>query len=44
MSKYGHLMLPGVFQDKVTPDIVFTEEAIVQCYSRKNTFVGAEKI
>ena len=37
-------MLPGAFQDKVTPDIVFTEEAVVQCYNCKSTFVGAEKI
>ena len=31
VSKYGHLMLPGAFLDKVTPDTVFTEEALVQC-------------
>ena len=30
VSKYGHLMLPGVFPDKVTTDIDFTDEAIVQ--------------
>ena len=30
--KYGHLMLPsGVFPDKVSPDIDFTGEAVVQC-------------
>ena len=28
--KYGHLMLPGAFLDKVTPDIDFTDEAAVQ--------------
>ena len=27
MEKYGHLMLPGAFQDKVTPDIDFADEA-----------------
>ena len=30
VSKYGHLMLPGVFPDKVTTDIDFTDEAVVQ--------------
>ena len=30
VSKYEHLMLPGVFPDKVTTDIDFTDEAIVQ--------------
>ena len=31
--KYGDLMLPsGAFPDKVTPDIDFTDEAVVQCY------------
>ena len=29
-SKCEYLMLPGAFPDKVTPDIGFTEEAIVQ--------------
>ena len=30
--KYGHLMLPsGVFPNKVTPDIDFAGEAVVQC-------------
>ena len=29
--KYGHLMLPEAFPDKVTPDIDFTDEAVVQC-------------
>ena len=32
MSKYGHLMLPVTFPDKVTPDIDFIDEAVVQCY------------
>ena len=32
MSKYGHLMLPGAFPDKVTPYIDFKDEALVQCY------------
>ena len=32
MSKYGHLMLPGAFPGKVTPDIDFIDEAVVQCY------------
>ena len=30
--KYGHLMLPEVFPDKVTPDIEFTDDAVVQCF------------
>ena len=30
-SKYGHLIPPGAFPDKVTPDIDFTDEAVVQC-------------
>ena len=30
-SKYGRLMLPGAFPDKVTPDVGFTDEAVVQC-------------
>ena len=29
-SKYGHLMLPGVFPDKVTPNIDFTNKTLVQ--------------
>ena len=29
--KYGHLTLPEAFPDKVTADIVFTDEAVVQC-------------
>ena len=31
MSKYGHLMLPEAFPDKITPDIDFIDEAVVQC-------------
>ena len=31
VSKYGDLMLPGAFLDKVTPDIDFTSEVVVQC-------------
>ena len=31
VSKYGNLMLPGGFPDKVTFDIDFTDEAVVQC-------------
>ena len=31
VSKYGHLMLPGTFLDRVTPDIDLTDEAVVQC-------------
>ena len=29
VSKYGHLMLPGTFPDKITPDIDFTVEVVV---------------
>ena len=32
LPKYGHLMLPGAFSDKVTPDTEFIDEAVVQCY------------
>ena len=32
MSKYGHLMLPGAFPDKVTLNIDFIDEAVIQCY------------
>ena len=28
-SKYRYLILPGAFPDKVTPDIDFTDEAVV---------------
>ena len=28
--KYGHLMLPGVSLDKITRDIDFADEAVVQ--------------
>ena len=31
VSKYGPLMLPGVFTGKVTPDTDFTDDAVVQC-------------
>ena len=30
-SKYGYLMLPGVFPDKLTPNIGFTGQVVVQC-------------
>ena len=30
-SKYGHLMIPGAFPDKVVTDIDFTCEAVVRC-------------
>ena len=30
-SKYRYLILPGAFPDKVTPDIDFTDEAVVLC-------------
>ena len=30
VSKYEHLILPGAFPNKVTPDIGFTDEEIVQ--------------
>ena len=33
VSKYGHLTLPsGAFLDKVSPDIDFKDEAVVQCH------------
>ena len=31
VSKYGHLMPPGVFPDKGTPVIHFTDETVVLC-------------
>ena len=31
VSKYGHLMLPAVLPDKITPAIDFANESIVQC-------------
>ena len=31
MLKYGHLMLPEAFPDKITPDLDFIDEAVVQC-------------
>ena len=30
-SKYGHLMLPRVFPDRITADIDFADETVVQC-------------
>ena len=30
VSKYGHLMLPGSFPDKATPDIAFIDDAVAQ--------------
>ena len=30
-TKHGYLMLPGAFPDKVTPDIDFTDGAVVHC-------------
>ena len=30
LAKYGHLMLPGAFPDKWTPDIDFKDDAVVQ--------------
>ena len=30
VPKYGYLMLPGACLDKVTADIDFTDEAVVQ--------------
>ena len=32
VSKYGYLMLPGAFLDKVFPDFDFTDEVVVQYY------------
>ena len=45
VSKYG-LMLPGVFPDKVTPDIVFADEAVAQCDIPviRIPFVGADNL
>ena len=34
-SKYWHLMLPGAFRDKVTPDIDFADEAVVMFQFQK---------
>ena len=31
VSKYGHLMIPGAFPDKVPADTDFTDEAVLQC-------------
>ena len=44
VSKYGYLMLPRAFPDKVIiPDFDFTDEVLVQCYITvvKNTYAGA---
>ena len=45
VSKYGHLILPGAFPDKGTPEIDFTDKdkAVVHCDVPviKLTFVGA---
>ena len=30
-AKYGHLKLSGTFSDRLTSDIDFTDEAVVQC-------------
>ena len=32
---------PATFSDKVTPDTEFIDEAVVPCFSCKNTFEGA---
>ena len=32
VSKYGHLMLPGAFSDKVTSAVDFTDEVVGQCH------------
>lgn len=29
--KYEHFMVPGVFLDKVTPDILFRDKAVAPC-------------
>ena len=31
VSKYEHLMPPGVFPDKIIPVIHFTDETVVPC-------------
>ena len=31
VSKYGYLMLPGEFPDKVIHDIDFRDEVLIQC-------------
>ena len=36
--KYGYLMLPVAFPDKVTPDIDFTDESVVQDYAEYGNF------
>ena len=44
--KYEHLMLPGRFPDKVTPDIDFADGVVVpcDCSSCENTFVDASNL
>ena len=32
VSKYGHLLLPGTFSDKVTPENGFIDKAVVPCH------------
>ena len=32
VSKYGHLMLPGAFLDKISPDIDSIDETVGLCY------------
>ena len=46
VSKYSYLALPGVFSDKIIPDIDFINEAIGQCDIPllKILFVGAIKL
>ena len=42
VSKYGHLIPPGAFPDKVTHDIFYRwSSGSVWCSSCKNIFVGA---
>ena len=33
LLKYGHFMMLETFPNKVTPDIDFIDEAVVQCYN-----------
>ena len=30
LAKYGYLVVPGAFPDKITPGIGFIDEAVVQ--------------
>ena len=42
ISKYRHLVLPGVFPNKIILDIDFADEAVVQCdFPLAKYFVGA---